>query len=296
MKKIIITATFLLGCLYANAQVGIGTTTPDNSSVLELQSANKGLLVPRVALTGINDATTIPSPAKGLVVFNTTTNKLQFNAGTSAAPVWTDAASGTSADGSETKVNAGTGVSVTGTGTTASPYVVNSTITQADGTETKVNAGTGVSVTGVGTTASPYVVNSTITQADGAETKVNVGTGLSKTGTGTTATPYNVDLNSKVKFIYMPSVSINTATTGANRTLDLYNTYKTQFNTPQVASATAPAAIAFFPAATDLYYYVTYYDTNVFANVSIDVNGNLKYDVIGTATDCTYMNIVFVVK
>jgi hypothetical protein len=36
-----------------------------------------------------------------------------------------------------------------------------STVTQADGSETKINAGTNVTVTGAGTTASPYVVNST---------------------------------------------------------------------------------------------------------------------------------------
>lgn len=121
-------------------------------------------------------------------------------------------------DGSETKVTAGTGTTVTGSGTTASPYIINNTAT-ADGSETKieagsmadvtgtgttadpyiinsivakVTAGTNVTVTGDGTTANPYVINSTATgtTADGSETKINVGTGLSITGSGTTASPY----------------------------------------------------------------------------------------------------------
>ena len=40
------------------------------------------------------------------------------------------------ADGSETKVNAGTNISVTGSGTTASPYVINNTFTEIDGSTT----------------------------------------------------------------------------------------------------------------------------------------------------------------
>ncbi|NLB86494.1 MAG: hypothetical protein GX793_05485, partial [Bacteroidales bacterium] len=36
--------------------------TPYESSILEVRSANKGVLIPRVALTGISDQTTILSP------------------------------------------------------------------------------------------------------------------------------------------------------------------------------------------------------------------------------------------
>lgn len=52
------------------AQVGINTTTPDPSSVLDIVSTNKGLLIPRVSLTGSTDVTTIPNPANGLLVYN----------------------------------------------------------------------------------------------------------------------------------------------------------------------------------------------------------------------------------
>jgi len=61
-------------------------------------------------------------------------------------------------DGSETIVTAGTNVSVTGTGTIATPYVINAAT--IDGTETKVVAGANTSVTGTGTTATPYTIDS----------------------------------------------------------------------------------------------------------------------------------------
>lgn len=52
--------------------VGIGSTlfTPHSSSMLEIESANKGILIPRVALTGINDVVTILLPATSLLVYN----------------------------------------------------------------------------------------------------------------------------------------------------------------------------------------------------------------------------------
>jgi hypothetical protein len=90
------------------------------------------------------------------------------------------------ADGSETKINSGTAVNVTGSGTQASPYVVNSTL---DGSETRINAGTSVSVTGSGTTGSPYVINAS---PDGSETKVNAGSLISVSGSGTSVSPYLV--------------------------------------------------------------------------------------------------------
>ena len=50
------------------AQVGINTTTPDPSSMLDIQSTAKGLLIPRMTLTDRNN---IPSPAQGLMVYQT---------------------------------------------------------------------------------------------------------------------------------------------------------------------------------------------------------------------------------
>src|SRR5690606_31599709 len=67
------------------------------------------------------------------------------------------------------------------------------------------------------------------------------------------------------------------------------------YNGGLIGSTGAPDDIITY-GATDMYYYITYYDTAVFANVSIDINGELTYDIIGNATEASYMNIVFVIK
>ncbi len=53
--------------------VGIGTSTPDSSALLDVSSTNKGVLIPRVALTGTGDITTILGAATSLQVYNTAT-------------------------------------------------------------------------------------------------------------------------------------------------------------------------------------------------------------------------------
>lgn len=92
---IIFTLFFYL--LKLNAQVGIGTTTPDNSAQLDISSTSKGLLPPRVALTASNLAGPVSSPATGLLVFNTATASsgttavtpgYYYNSGTAASPNW----------------------------------------------------------------------------------------------------------------------------------------------------------------------------------------------------------------
>ena len=68
---------FIAGLLFSiqlMAQTGIGTTTPDASAKLEVNATNKGFLPPRVTLTSGTDNTTIPSPATGLLVYNTGNN------------------------------------------------------------------------------------------------------------------------------------------------------------------------------------------------------------------------------
>lgn len=52
-------------------QIGIGTTNPNQSAILDLNATNKGFLIPRVAIKGTTDITTIPNPAIGLFVYNT---------------------------------------------------------------------------------------------------------------------------------------------------------------------------------------------------------------------------------
>lgn len=55
--------------------LAINTTgaTANSASILDVSSNNKGVLIPRVALTGTSDITTIASPATSLLIYNTAT-------------------------------------------------------------------------------------------------------------------------------------------------------------------------------------------------------------------------------
>ena len=64
---------FLLTGMLSNAQVGIGTTSPNASSVLDLTSTTQGLLLPRIALTGTANATPLSGHVAGMLVYNTAT-------------------------------------------------------------------------------------------------------------------------------------------------------------------------------------------------------------------------------
>ncbi|MFV8464850.1 ice-binding family protein [Flavobacterium sp. LB1P62] len=71
--------SFLMISRIVSAQVGIGTITPDISSVLDVYSNDKGVLLPRLSTT---ERDAIGSPANGLLMYNTTTSNFNFyNAG-----------------------------------------------------------------------------------------------------------------------------------------------------------------------------------------------------------------------
>ncbi|UPZ14381.1 beta strand repeat-containing protein [Flavobacterium humidisoli] len=75
MKKTLL-LTFFIICYLGpiNAQVGIGTPMPNASSQLEVVAADKGVLIPKISLTGSTDATTISNGnVNSLLVFNTST-------------------------------------------------------------------------------------------------------------------------------------------------------------------------------------------------------------------------------
>lgn len=125
----------------------------------------------------------------------------------------------------------------------------------------------------------------------------------------------NTNLDSPIRFFYMPSIIFNTSSTGTGLRRNLYAEYKAQFTNKKfvanqstggsvgtesrntfVKSTNAPDTIANIPNSNELYYYVTDYDTTSMANLQIDENGILTYDIIGTGTDYSFVNIVFVVK
>ncbi|WP_405292433.1 fibrinogen-like YCDxxxxGGGW domain-containing protein [Algibacter sp. Ld11] len=80
MKKIPLA---LLICLFTYSpifsQVGIGTTTPDPSSILEINSKTQGVLLPRMTSAERN---AIASPVEGLFIYNLDSNCFQYYKGT----------------------------------------------------------------------------------------------------------------------------------------------------------------------------------------------------------------------
>jgi hypothetical protein len=101
----------VMACSLASmAQVGIGTTTPNSNSILDVSSTSQGILFPRMTAAQ-RDA--ISSPAKGLTIFNTNANVIQTNIGSSASPNWKNWASNLVLD-----LDAGNPASYAGSGTT----------------------------------------------------------------------------------------------------------------------------------------------------------------------------------
>jgi len=77
IKKFASLFVFAVFAIAGNAQVAIGTSTPDASAKFQIDATDKGFLAPRVALTSLTDNTTIASPATGLMVYCNGTGGLE---------------------------------------------------------------------------------------------------------------------------------------------------------------------------------------------------------------------------
>lgn len=67
------------------AQVGINTNNPNASAALDIESTNKGILIPRMTTA---QKTAISTPAEGLIVYDTTLKCIAQNAGSTISPAW----------------------------------------------------------------------------------------------------------------------------------------------------------------------------------------------------------------
>ncbi|CAI8759524.1 hypothetical protein [Chryseobacterium sp. IT-36CA2] len=82
MKKALLLLTNLFFSL-VYSQVGINTSKPDPSSALDIFSANKGALIPR-----IGNVSGISQPATGLLIYDVNKKCLSQNTGTPTSPNW----------------------------------------------------------------------------------------------------------------------------------------------------------------------------------------------------------------
>lgn len=73
LTAICFSVIFTLAVMQVFSQVSIGGSPPDSSAMLDLQSTERGLLVPRMSTTEMHN---IDSPALGLIIFNTTVKTL----------------------------------------------------------------------------------------------------------------------------------------------------------------------------------------------------------------------------
>ncbi|MGL5274249.1 hypothetical protein [Myroides sp.] len=99
------------------------------------------------------------------------------------------------------------------------------------------------------------------------------------------------------KFFYAPSFYIS-VDPGERAQINIYEEYLEQFGKPKAVNQNAQSKTLPVLNANELDYYVLYYDDNVFETVSIDDEGQLKYEVKATAEvgTNTYFNIVFGVR
>lgn len=190
LKTLIFATTIILGLdIQAQMKIGNNPTTINANSVLEIESTNKGLLLPRIGLTSTTSFAPLAAHIAGMTVYNTATAGdvtpgYYYNDGSKWVRIFgVSAANNTTAANLITITN-GTGATLTamtvGVDTTALKSFLNN----------KIQVTTAAPLTGNGTAASPLGVTQNNTTAASLITITN-GTGASFTamtvGVDTTA-------------------------------------------------------------------------------------------------------------
>lgn len=156
MKKILfslVIASFSLSLTAQNVGINTSGAVPNASAALDVDYADKGLLIPRVTLQSTTDVTTIPTPATSLLVYNTNAAMTNGSVGywhwDGAA--WVRFATGVSTDWS-LNGNAGTTAGTNFLGTTDAQDLVLS----VNNTETMRLYSTGQVAVGIDPATLPY--------------------------------------------------------------------------------------------------------------------------------------------
>lgn len=74
-----------VNCMKLTAQNVMGGALGDSSALLDLQSESRGLLIPRMSSA---QRSAIANPATGLLIYNTSLNCVEINAGSDSSPDW----------------------------------------------------------------------------------------------------------------------------------------------------------------------------------------------------------------
>lgn len=69
MKKIFLTLIFSSSAAFG--QVGINTTSPHPSAILDIRANDKGISLPKISLQSWSDITAVPNPKESLITYNT---------------------------------------------------------------------------------------------------------------------------------------------------------------------------------------------------------------------------------
>lgn len=69
-----LTTCILSNCVFAQIKIGDNPKSINPDAMLEIESSNKGLLLPRISLKSISSPSPLKNFTKGMVVYNTSTN------------------------------------------------------------------------------------------------------------------------------------------------------------------------------------------------------------------------------
>ncbi|MCF2488962.1 hypothetical protein [Dyadobacter sp. CY347] len=178
-KPAVVAFAFLCAGQNAFSQnVGINTNNPDPSASLEVAGADKGLLIPRIALQSLTDNATIPNPATALLIYNTNAGigkrGFFYNSGTSGNPVWSEVGVGTATltlPFSQLGTNSGPLFLINNNDANAGAIAISGLAANAVGVRGATLSGTGVvghtASGGKGITASAANVNGTALEVNG---------------------------------------------------------------------------------------------------------------------------------
>ncbi|WP_316736478.1 hypothetical protein [Pedobacter aquatilis] len=133
-----------------NGTVGIGTASPNSSAILDLSTSNKGLLAPRIGLKSFTDQTTVPSPATGLLIYNTGADALKYKGYVFwNGSEWRSLNNTTLINPRLTKINCNTAYLTPGTYTANTAYSGVLTIPYSDGNGGQYEGGTSTTSNGL---------------------------------------------------------------------------------------------------------------------------------------------------